>query len=88
MAALRSSGQATPRETVSALTNSVSGGPPASPGPSASAPRQGLVADDVAVVQSIRGWKTGCTARSSNTLWKSSTVVVEGWETPGVVMVV
>jgi hypothetical protein len=38
--------------------------------------------------RSTTGWKTGCTARSSRTRRKSSAVVGEGWETPGVLMVV
>jgi hypothetical protein len=46
------------------------------------------VAEDVTVVEIEHGWKTGCTARSSRTRRKSSAVVGEGWETPGVLMVV
>ena len=38
--------------------------------------------------RSMRGWNSGCRARSSRTRRKSSTVVGKGWETPGVLMVI
>ena len=54
----------------------------------AEVPGQRLVADDMAVVQVDQGWNTGRTARTSRTRLKSSTVVGEGWETPGALMLV